>query len=138
MQVVVEKLTKVYRGGTRALDGVELTIGHGMFGLLGPNGAGKTTLMRTMATLLTPTEGTVLVDGVDVRKHPEQVRAMLGYLPQYFGLHGKLTAMEFLDYMAMLKGFDNSRQRHELVLDLLEKVNLWVHAIRNSDTSQAV
>jgi len=102
LQIVIDHLVKTYEGGIRALDGVQMQIGDGVFGLLGPNGSGKTTLMRIIATLLEPTSGAVSIDGNDVRRRQSDVRKLLGYLPQEFGLYPSLTAWEFLDYMALL------------------------------------
>ena len=121
----VEKLTHVYANGTRALDGVDLTIPPGMFGLLGPNGAGKSTLMRTIATLQSPTSGTIRFDGIDVIGEPERLRRTLGYLPQDFGVYPRVSAYDMLDHMAVLKGVAHRAERRETVEGLLNQVNLW-------------
>ena len=124
MQIVIDHLVKTYEGGIRALDGVQMQIGDGVFGLLGPNGSGKTTLMRIIATLLEPTSGAVSIDGNDVRRRQSDVRKLLGYLPQEFGLYPSLTAWEFLDYMALLYNVEDTRQRERIVNESLERTNL--------------
>jgi len=121
----IEKLTHVYANGTRALDGVDLTIPSGMFGLLGPNGAGKSTLMRTIATLQTPTSGAITFDGLDVIAEPEKLRRVLGYLPQDFGVYPRVSAYDMLDHMAVLKGIAGRGERKATVEGLLNQVNLW-------------
>jgi ABC-type multidrug transport system ATPase subunit len=121
----VEKLTHVYANGTRALDGVDLTIPPGMFGLLGPNGAGKSTLMRTIATLQAPTSGRIVFDGIDVIGEPERLRRTLGYLPQDFGVYPRVSAYDMLDHMAVLKGVAGRAERKDTVEGLLNQVNLW-------------
>jgi ABC-type multidrug transport system ATPase subunit len=121
----IEKLTHVYGNGTRALDGVDLTIPTGMFGLLGPNGAGKSTLMRTIATLQTPTSGAIAFDQIDVIAEPEALRRTLGYLPQDFGVYPRVSAYDMLDHMAVLKGVAGRGERKETVEGLLQQVNLW-------------
>src|SRR5512145_151420 len=107
--IKIEHLTKIYKGDVTALHGVDLEIGTGMFGLVGPNGAGKTTLMRILAGLLRPTSGTVSVLGHDVTtgKGKLAVKSVLGYLPQELGLYPDLSALEFLEYVALLKGVDD-------------------------------
>jgi len=129
-------LTKSYRGGVHALRGVDLTIGTGMFGLVGPNGAGKTTLMRILAGLLRPTHGTVRVFGHDLSTHAgrHDAKALLGYLPQELGVYPNLNAVEFLDYMAILKGMVDVRERRQQIESLLEKVNLTDAARRRLKT----
>ncbi|MBX7248236.1 MAG: ABC transporter ATP-binding protein [Caulobacteraceae bacterium] len=123
--LVIENLTHVYSNGTKALDGVNLTVPKGMFGLLGPNGAGKSTLMRSIATLQTPTSGAIRFGELDVIKEPEQLRRTLGYLPQDFGVYPRVSAYDMLDHMAILKGIGNSRDRKQTVEALLNQVNLW-------------
>lgn len=118
-------LSKSYKNGTKALDDVSLTIGTGMFGLLGPNGAGKSTLMRTLATLQEPDSGQVLFDGDDIHKNPQQLRARLGYLPQDFGVYPKISAMDLLDHLAVLKGLINKNERKDQVMALLQQTNLY-------------
>jgi ABC-2 type transport system ATP-binding protein len=126
MQIIVSKLNKIYRGGVQALNDVDLTIPHGMFGLLGPNGAGKTTLMRILAGILLPSSGTVQVGAYDAttEKGRVAIKRMLGYLPQDLGLYPDLSAREFLDYMAILKGMDECKLRHQRITELLEVVAL--------------
>jgi ABC-2 type transport system ATP-binding protein len=123
--LTIETLSHVYGNGTRALDGVSLAIPAGMFGLLGPNGAGKSTLMRTVATLQSPTAGSIVFDGIDVLKEPEALRRTLGYLPQDFGVYPRVSAYDMLDHMAVLKGIGQGGERKATVEALLHKVNLW-------------
>src|SRR5688572_15741203 len=92
-------VSHVYPNGTRALDHVSLSVPRGMYGLLGPNGAGKSTLMRTIATLQTPTEGTIRFGDIDVITEPERLRRTLGYLPQDFGVYLRISAEDMLDHM---------------------------------------
>lgn len=98
-----------------------------MFGLLGPNGAGKSTLMRTLATLQEADSGSVMLGDIDVLKNKQRVREVLGYLPQEFGVYPRVNAYEMLDHIAVLKGIINAKERKELVLALLERVNLLQH-----------
>jgi ABC-type multidrug transport system ATPase subunit len=121
----IDELTHVYANGTRALDGVTLSIPPGMFGLLGPNGAGKSSLMRCVATLQTPTSGLIRFDDIDAVKEPERLRRTLGYLPQDFGVYPRVSAYDMLDHMAVLKGVANARERKAVVERLLEQVNLY-------------
>ncbi len=121
----IRDLTHRYSNGVLALDGVTLDIGKGMFGLLGPNGAGKSTLMRVIATLQTPTSGSVRFGDIDVVREPEKLRRTLGYLPQDFGVYPRVTAESMLDHLAVLKGLVNAKERRETVHGLLNQVNLW-------------
>ncbi len=121
----IRELSKTYPNGVQALKKVTLDIPKGMFGLLGPNGAGKSSLMRTLATLQEADSGSVLFEAVDVLKDKEQVRRMLGYLPQDFGVYPKVSAEDLLDHFAVLKGYADRRQRREVVDGLLRQVNLW-------------
>ena len=121
----LDDVTHVYPNGTRALDGVTLSIPRGMYGLLGPNGAGKSTLMRTVATLQTPTEGTIRFGDIDVIADPERLRRTLGYLPQDFGVYPRVSAYDMLDHMAVLKGIASSAERRRIVERLLVQTNLW-------------
>lgn len=124
MQLVIRQLSKTYSNGVKALKDVTLTIGQGMFGLLGPNGAGKSSLMRTIATLQEPDTGTVFLDDLDVVRNKHEIRKLLGYLPQEFGVYPRVTAEAMLDHIADLKGIVNKKQRKELVASLLDRVNL--------------
>jgi ABC-type multidrug transport system ATPase subunit len=121
----IRDLSKTYANGVRALNAVSLEIPPGMFGLLGPNGAGKSTLMRTLATLQEVDSGSVTLGTVDVLREKEQVRRVLGYLPQDFGVYPKVTAADMLEHFAILKGLVDRRERREVVDGLLQKVNLW-------------
>ena len=107
MSVTISGLSKTYPNGVKALKNVSLNIGNNMFGLLGPNGAGKSTLMRTVATLQEPDSGTVQVDGLDVLKQKNEVRKVLGYLPQEFGVYPKMSAADMLQHLAVMKGITN-------------------------------
>lgn len=118
-------VTHVYPNGTQALSDVSLTIPKGMFGLLGPNGAGKSTLMRTIATLQTPTQGSIAFGDIDVLQEPERLRERLGYLPQDFGVYPRVNAYDMLDHMAVLKGIASKSDRKLTVETLLNQVNLW-------------
>jgi ABC-2 type transport system ATP-binding protein len=115
----------VYPNGTRALDGVTISIGKGMFGLLGPNGSGKSSLMRTIATLQTPTAGEIQFGDIDVLRQPDRLRATLGYLPQDFGVYPRVSAYDMLDHMASLKGVVSTADRRATVETLLVQTNLW-------------
>ena len=118
-------VSHIYPNGTRALDDVTLSIPRGMYGLLGPNGAGKSTLMRAIATLQTPTEGSIRFGQIDVIRGPEKLRRTLGYLPQDFGVYPRVSAYEMLDHMAVLKGVASPADRKTTVETLLHQVNLW-------------
>ena len=121
----INQLTHVYANGTKALDDVSLEIPTGMFGLLGPNGAGKSTLMRSIATLQTPTSGSIRFGDIDVIREPEKLRRTLGYLPQDFGVYPRVSAYDMLDHMAVLKGVASGKERKDTVETLLNQVNLW-------------
>ena len=125
MQIDIHNLTKIYPGGFKALDQIELSIKEGMFGLLGPNGAGKSTLMRILVTLMKPTSGVALIDGKDIHKHRGEMRRMVGYLPQDFRFFAKLRSWEFLDYTARLAGMNNRRERRERIDEMLSGVGLY-------------
>ncbi len=127
--IEIKGLTKTYGVGNKtinALNGIDLRINSGMFGLLGPNGAGKTTFMRILAGIVNPSSGFVKINGFDLNaesgKH--QIKSMLGYLPQELGMYTELTAIQFVDYMAILKGIDDSRKRNQRVHEVLEMVGL--------------
>jgi len=123
--VTISGLSKTYPNGVKALRNISLTIGNNMFGLLGPNGAGKSTLMRTVATLQEPDSGSVDVDGIDALSQKDEVRKILGYLPQEFGVYPKISALDMLHHLAVLKGITHSTERKEMVDALLEQTNLW-------------
>ncbi len=125
MELNIEKLSKTYSNGVKALDGVSLIIPLGMYGLLGPNGAGKSTLMRTIATLQDADQGSIQLGSINVLQDPTSVRKILGYLPQEFGIYPKVSAWTMLDHIAILKGITNRRARHELVDAMLSRVNLY-------------
>ncbi|MGD9707701.1 MAG: ABC transporter ATP-binding protein, partial [Candidatus Delongbacteria bacterium] len=127
MKLSIKNLSKTYPNGVRALKNIDLEISNGMFGLLGPNGAGKSTLMRTIATLQDADEGSVTLDGIDVLNEKDRVREMLGYLPQEFNLDPKVTAEDFLDHIAILKGLTDNMNRKATVDALLVQTNLWDH-----------
>ena len=124
MKLSVKNLSKTYKNGVKALDGVNLEIGVGMFGLLGPNGAGKSSLMRTIATIQSPDAGEVFFNDINVLKDNISLRKILGYLPQTFGVYSKMTADSLLNYFAVLKGVSNKKERVELIKKLLEITNL--------------
>ncbi|HEY4327331.1 MAG TPA: ABC transporter ATP-binding protein [Mucilaginibacter sp.] len=134
MQLVVNSLSKTYPNGVQALKKVSLTINQGMFGLLGPNGAGKSSLMRTIATLQEADEGSVFLDDLDVLKNKTEVRQILGYLPQDFGVYPRISAEQMLDHIAQLKGIGKKSERKDLVAALLEKVNLGKDKKKNLGT----
>ena len=121
----INNLTHTYPNGVKALNGVNLTINKGMFGLLGPNGAGKSSLMRTIATLQQPTSGTIYFGDIDVLKKPDELRRVLGYLPQDFGVYPRGTASELLEHIAVLKGITQRKERKQLVESLLVQTNLY-------------
>lgn len=125
MELEIRNLSKTYANGVVALDGVTLRIPPGMFGLLGPNGAGKSTLMRILATLQECDSGSVFLDDIDVLDEKDEVRRLLGYLPQDFGVYPKVTAYELLDHFAQLKGLANRARRREVVDALLQQTNLF-------------
>jgi ABC-type multidrug transport system ATPase subunit len=124
LQLRISNLSKTYPKGVRALHGVSMVIPTGMFGLIGPNGAGKSTLMRTIATLQEPDSGSITLDGLDVLRQKDEVRKILGYLPQEFGVYPKVTAEAMLQHMAVLKGITDHRVRKETVEHLLHQTNL--------------
>ncbi len=132
--LTISNLSKTYDNGVKALNKVDLNVPKGMFGLLGPNGAGKSSLMRTLATLQMPDEGTITFDGIDAISQPNELRQRLGYLPQDFGVYPRISALDLLTHLAMLKGFINAKQRKEVVEALLAKVNLFEH--RNNAVSE--
>lgn len=124
MKIEICGLNQIYPNGNHALKDINLELGTGMFGLLGPNGAGKSSLMRIIVTLMKPTSGVVLVDGLDIQKHREKMRGMLGYLPQDFRFFTSLKTWEFLDYSGSLAGMKNRKERIAEVDRLLDQVGL--------------
>ena len=127
MQLTSRNLSKTYPNGVKALDDVSLDIPTGMYGLLGPNGAGKSTLMRTLATLQEADSGSATLGDIDVLEQKDEVRRLLGYLPQEFGVYARISAQQMLDHLAILKGITKSSERKEMVEALLHRVNLWEH-----------
>jgi ABC-type multidrug transport system ATPase subunit len=125
VELEIKNLSKRYPNGVQALTDVSLNIPPGMFGLLGRNGAGKSTLMRILATLQEADAGSVRLGDLDVLAEKDRVRRCLGYLPQEFGLYPKVSALDLLDHLARLKGIGGSRERRELVLELLRRTNLF-------------
>jgi len=123
MQLTVENLSKNYRGGVRALQSVQLSLKPGVLGLLGPNGAGKSTLMRILATITQASSGRVLWDDNDIARNSDALRGVLGYLPQDFGVYPNLSAIEFLDYLAAVKGIPAAAAGRR-ISELLALVNL--------------
>lgn len=131
MQLSIQKLNKTYPNGVHALRDVTLNIPTGMFGLLGPNGAGKSSLMRTIATLQQADSGSITLGNIDVLHQKEEVRKVLGYLPQEFGLYPRVNAEMLLDHFARLKGISSSSERSQVVRTLLQRTNLWDHRKKN-------
>lgn len=125
--LTISNLSKTYSNGMRALNKVSLEIPTGMFGLLGPNGAGKSTLMRTIATLQEADEGSISFRGINVLKEKNEVRKIIGYLPQEFGVYPKISAESLLSHLAVLKGIRGNKERKEIVESLLHKTNLYIH-----------
>ena len=123
--LTITGLSKTYPNGVKALNNLSLTIGNEMFGLLGPNGAGKSSLMRTIATLQDPDTGSIGLDGIDVLQDKAAVRRLLGYLPQEFGVYPKMSALDMLHHLAILKGITNKTERTQMVDALLNQTNLW-------------
>ena len=121
----IDNLSKTYPNGVKALQNVSLTVPTGMFGLLGPNGAGKSTLMRTIATLQEADSGSITLGTIDVLRQKDQVRRVLGYLPQEFGVYPRVSAEALLDHFAILKGIHDRKQRKEVVSALLRRTNLY-------------
>jgi ABC-type multidrug transport system ATPase subunit len=128
MEISVKGLSKKYKGEKFGLKNFDLELKNGILGLIGPNGAGKSTLMRILATISRPTDGQVTLNGVDIVKSPDTVRKVLGYLPQDFGVYPNLTAVEFLEYIAAIKGFTGKQVRKRIDA-LLDELNLTV--VRN-------
>lgn len=125
MELIIKNLSKTYRNGVKAMNNISLTIPAGMFGLLGPNGAGKSSLMRTICTLQDPDSGSIMFDELDVLRNKDEVRKIVGYLPQDFGFYPGVNAVELLNHFALLKGIKNNKERKESVEYLLQQTNLW-------------
>lgn len=125
MALTITGLSKTYPNGVKALKNLSLSIGNGMFGLVGPNGAGKSSLMRTVATLQDPDSGSIDLDGIDVLHQKDEVRRILGYLPQEFGVYPKISALDMLRHIAVMKGITSSSERKETIDALLQQTNLW-------------
>jgi ABC-type multidrug transport system ATPase subunit len=123
MELVIDNVSKLYKGKIWGLKGFSIKIGAGILGLLGPNGAGKSTLMRILATITKPTEGNVTWNSIDIQKYPNKIRSVLGYLPQDFGIYPNLNAIEFLEYIAAIKGLSGKEARKRID-DLLQVLNL--------------
>jgi len=123
LNLVIDRVGKQYGGKVWALRNFSLELRPGVLGLLGPNGAGKTTLMNIIATITRATEGSVTWNGADLKREPDAVRAVLGYLPQDFGVYPNLNAVEFLEYFAAVKGLDGASARRRIE-ELLNLVNL--------------
>lgn len=122
MELIIDHVTKKY-GEKVALNDCSLHLKPGVLGLLGPNGAGKSTLMRILATIEQPTNGSVIWDGINIQKKPKLLRSELGYLPQYFGVYPNMNAVEFLEYIAAMKGLSMSSAKKR-INELLEALNL--------------
>ncbi len=123
--LTIRNLSKTYANGVKALQDVSLEIPNGMYGLLGPNGAGKSSLMRTLATLQLPDSGTATLDGIDIINEKEELRKVLGYLPQEFGSYPRTSPEVMLNHFATLKGITHRGERGELVEELLRQTNLY-------------
>ncbi len=131
MKLKINNLSKTYGNGVKALDNLNLEIGSGMFGLLGPNGAGKSSLMRTIATLQKPDSGSIEFDGINVLENQMDLRKVLGYLPQEFGVYPDMSAENLLDYFARLKGISSKKDRNAIVKQVLEVTNLYDVRMKN-------
>ena len=125
MKIEIKNLTKVYpRGKKKALNGVNIEIGQGIFGLIGRNGAGKTTLMRIVATIMDATDGEIYFDGKELKANKDEFRSSLGYLPQSTKLMPRMNIVEFLDYVCILKGIKNKEERKTKIASAIETVGL--------------
>ena len=125
MKIEIKNLTKIYpRGKKKALNGVNIEIGQGIFGLIGRNGAGKTTLMRIVATIMDATDGEIYFDGKELKANKDEFRSSLGYLPQSTKLMPRMNIVEFLDYVCILKGIKNKAERKEKIASAIETVGL--------------
>ena len=125
MRIEIKNITKIYpRGKKKALNGVNIEIGQGIFGLIGRNGAGKTTLMRIVATIMDATDGEIYFDGKELKANKDEFRSSLGYLPQSTKLMPRMNIVEFLDYVCILKGIKNKAERKEKIANAIETVGL--------------
>ena len=124
MKLVINNVSKLYKGNVWGLRDFSLTLEPGVLAIVGPNGAGNSTLMRILATVTKPTEGTVTWNDTDIAQSPDDLRSVLGYLPQDFGIYPNLNAVEFLDYIAALKGLD-ARTARKRIRELLHIVNIF-------------
>ena len=125
MKIEIKNITKIYpRGKKKALNGVNIEIGQGIFGLIGRNGAGKTTLMRIVATIMDATEGEIYFDGKELKANKDEFRSSLGYLPQSTKLMPRMNIIEFLDYVCILKGIKDKKERKERITNAIETVGL--------------
>ncbi|MBX9785394.1 MAG: ABC transporter ATP-binding protein [Chitinophagaceae bacterium] len=131
MQLQIRNLNKVYANGVKALNDINLTLSKGMFGLLGPNGAGKSTLMRTIAALQDPDSGSIQLGDIDVIHQKNELRKVLGYLPQDFGFYPKVSGLDLLNHFAVLKGITSKAERKQIVDALLNQTNLYEARKRN-------
>jgi len=125
LSLTITNLSKTYPNGVKALKNLSLSIGNGMFGLVGPNGAGKSSLMRTIATLQDPDSGAIQLDDINVLRQKDDVRRILGYLPQEFGVYPKISALDMLHHLAIMKGMADAGERKATVDALLQQTNLW-------------
>jgi ABC-2 type transport system ATP-binding protein len=123
--LTIKGISKTYPNGVKALKNLSLSIGDSMFGLVGPNGAGKSSLMRTIATLQDPDSGSINLDGIDVLRQKDEVRRILGYLPQEFGVYPKISASDMLHHLAVMKGMTSPGERKAIIDTLLQQTNLW-------------
>ena len=125
MKLTVTDLGKQYRSDHWGLQNFSLEIKPGILGLLGPNGAGKSTFMRMLATITKPTDGKIFWNDIDIVRSPDTMRAVLGYLPQDFGVYPRVSAYAMLDQVAILKGITSGSERKQVVETLLNQTNLW-------------
>lgn len=123
MEIKIESVGKRYPGNVWGLQNFSLEIHPGILGLVGPNGAGKSTLMRILATVTRPTKGNISWNGLDILKSPDPLRGVLGYLPQNFGVYPNLNALEFMEFLAAIKGLEG-RSARKRIDGLLQVVGL--------------
>ncbi len=131
MQLKITDLSKTYSNGLKALNNINLEINNGMFGLLGPNGAGKSSLMRTISTLQEADSGSIMLDDLNMLIQKDEVRKILGYLPQDFGFYPKVSAWDMINHFAILKGISDAKERKDICEALLNQTNLWEARKRN-------